>query len=322
MPFLSVVASRFRLWHPRYWLVWLGMLCAAMLAQLPFRWQLCMGRLLGRLLYRIMTRRRHIAERNLELCFPQWSLSQRDAMVKKHFESNGMAVFESGMAWFMPRWRLRNRFVFKGIEHWRAIQTTTPDAVETQSMPRQGALVMAIHFATLEITNVAINRLFDLSMSYRPHNNPVYNYVQKRGRERHNPRSRAVNRNDIRGMLRALKQGHWLWYAADQDYGPNVSEFVPFFGIDAAMVAAPPRLATIANVPVVGITYRRLDDYSGYEITFLPPFSNMPSGDNLQDLRVLNQHFERCIRDNIAEYLWVHRRFKTRRQGTQSVYQR
>lgn len=303
--------------HPRYWLTWVGLLCSALLAQLPFRLQMMLGKYLGRGLYHLMATRRHVAQRNIALCFPDWSEEKREALVKEHFETNGITVFETGIAWFMPYWRLRKRFVVKGVEHWQAIQQS--GGTEGK---QQGALIMAMHFNTLEITNVAINRLFDMSMSYRPHNNPVYDRVQQYGRERHNPRSKTVDRGDVRGMVRAMKQGDWLWYAADQDYGPRVSEFVPWFGVNAAMVSAPPRLAAMASVPIVGMTYRRLAGYSGYEIRFLPAFDALPSGDNQADLQRLNTHFEHCIRENPAEYLWVHRRFKTRPEGEPSVYDR
>lgn len=291
------------------------MLLLFLVAQLPFRFQLFLGRILGRILFNFMEKRRYVTELNLELCFPEKSQEERNVLARKHFETNGMALFETGMAWFMPYWRLRKRFHIKGEENWRTLQ-------EEGGIKGGGALIMAVHFNTLEITNVAINRLFDMSMSYRPHNNPVYDFIQRRGRERHNKNSSAVNRNDVRGMVKAMKSGEWLWYAADQDYGPKVSTFVPWFGIDAAMVAAPPRLAAMAEVPVVAMTYRRLDDYSGYEIEFLPAFENFPSDDLNTDLLQLNQHYENAIRKNITEYLWVHRRFKTRPEGQQSLYEK
>lgn len=299
--------------HPRYWLTWCYMLLLFLLAQLPFRWQMLMGQGLGRVLYRLLSTRRYVAERNIELCFPEWDKAQRDALVKKHFETNGITLFETGMAWFMPYWRLRKRFTIKGESYWRDLQ-------QGSETGNKGALIMAVHFNTLEITNVAINRLFNMSMSYRPHNNPVYDVVQRYGRERHNSQSEAVSRNDVRGMVRAMKEGGWLWYAADQDYGPKVSEFVPFFGIEAAMVSAPPRLAAMAGVPIVGISYRRTDGYRGYEIEFMPAFESIPSGDKQVDLAELSQHYERCIRNNPEEYLWVHRRFKTRPEGQEKLY--
>lgn len=308
--------SLMTLLHPRYWLTWIYMAFLFLLAQLPFRLQMWMGKYLGRALYHCLSTRRYVAERNIELCFPELGETERQELVIKHFESNGMTLFETGMAWFMPYWRLRKRFVIKGEENWRAIQALGGKD------SKQGALIMAVHFNTLEITNVAINRLFNMSMSYRPHNNPVYDFIQRHGRERHNRESTAVSRNDVRGMVRAMKRGDWLWYAADQDYGAKVSEFVPWFGVDAAMVSAPPRLAAMANVPIVGITYRRLADFSGYEITFMPAFEGIPSNDLQHDLEALSQHYERCIRSNPSEYLWVHRRFKTRPNGQQSLYEK
>ncbi|ODS24256.1 hypothetical protein AB835_04295 [Candidatus Endobugula sertula] len=305
----------FSLLYPRYWLTWVWMMLLFLLAQLPFRLQMVLGQCLGRLLYHSLKTRRYVAERNIDLCFPEWSNKKKQTLVKKHFETNGIALFETGMAWFMPYWRLRKRFVIKGEQHWRSIQQ------QGSSGHLQGALIIAMHFNTLEITNVAINRLFDMSMSYRPHNNPVYDFIQRRGRERHNSNSEVIHRNNVRGMVKAMKKGAWLWYAADQDYGPKVSQFVPWFGVSAATVAAPPRLAAISEVPVVAITYRRLPDYSGYEICFLPAFEHFPSEDSNKDLNRLNQHFEHCIRENPEEYLWVHRRFKTRPQGEETLYE-
>jgi len=294
------------------------MLLLFLVAQLPFSWQMRLGRLLGRLLFRLMKTRRYIAERNIELCFPEYTAAQRHALVLRHFETNGMTLFETGMAWFMPYWRLRKRFVVKGQAHWQAIQ----NALYQDRYQGKGALIIAMHFNTLEITNVAINRLFTMSMSYRPHNNPVYDFVQRRGRERHNPHSVAVDRGNVRGMIKAMKQGAWMWYAADQDYGPKVSEFIPWFGIPAATVSAPPRLAAMADVPVVAMTYRRLPNDQGYEICFKPAWDDFPSGDKYVDLQRLNDYFEQAIRENPEEYLWVHRRFKTRPPGREKLYSR
>ena len=299
----------FKLLHPRYWLVWCGLGCMVLLAQLPFRWQMISGVWLGRLMYRLAHRRRQICERNIELCFPEWSDIEREDFVRRHFETMGVTVFEMGMSWFMPYSRLEKRFEIQGLEHWQALKAEG-----------KGALVIGMHFNTLEIANGPVNRLFNLYMTYRPHNNPAYDFVQCLGRERHNPNAGMVDRRDVRGMVKVLKQGDWLWYVPDQDYGIKVSEFVPFFGIDAATVAATPRLLRMAKVPAVGITFKRKADLSGYVITLLPPFDHLPSGDDNADLLRLNQHFESCIRENPIDYLWTHRRFKTRPKGESSLY--
>lgn len=295
--------------HPRYWLTWFGLGLMALIAQLPYSLQILMGKGLGLLALRFGKARRHIAERNLELCFPETTDLERAKLLRDHFITNGITFFEMGMAWFKPYSFLRKRFVVKGVEHWERLRSEG-----------KGALIIGLHFNTLEIANVPVSRLFDLSTSYRAHNNPVFDYVQHHRRERNNPRSKSVNRYDMRGMIKVLKQGDWLWYAPDQDYGRKVSEFVPWFGIPAATLAATPRLLKVAKVPAVGLKYRRLEGYKGYEIEFLPIIEGLPSGDDYQDLIRLNQFAESCVRDNIAEYNWVHRRFKTRPEGEPDLY--
>ncbi len=281
----------------------------ALLAQLPFRWQMWLGVRLGRLSYYLAKRRRHIARRNLQLCFPEKTDAERQRLLKQHFETNGITLFEMGMSWFTPYRRLHKRFAIKGKHHW--------DAIKAKG---SGALVIGSHFNSLEIINGPVNRLFNVYMTYRPHDNPVYNYIQCRGRERHNTQAAMVDRGDIRTMVKVLKQGDWLWYLPDQDYGPQVSRFIPWFGIPAATVAATPRLLRMAGVSAVAMRFGRKPDYSGYDIEFLPAFAALPSGDDAQDLHCLNQHIEDCVRRNPQEYLWVHRRFKTRPPGEAGVY--
>ena len=295
--------------HPKYWLIWIAFGALALLAQLPFTWQMWMGRKLGRLLYRLATRRRGIAERNVELCFPEYTVEERQDLILRHFESNGLIVFEMGMAWFMPYWRLRKRFVVKGREHWEALQHKN-----------QGALVVGLHMATLEMASAGINRLFTLSVSYRPHSNAAYDYIQYRGRSRHNSKAKYIARQDMRGMVRTLKKGGLLWYAPDQDSGAKVSQFAPYFAIETATLAMTPKLLKMAKVPALTLMYHRLPDFSGYVLDFGGLLEGVPSGDDLADLTVLNQHIEACVRAQPEEYWWVHRRFKTRPQGQASFY--
>ena len=228
--------------HPRYWLTWFSFLLLAAVAQLPYRWQVILGKKLGLLMLCFAKRRRKIAEKNLRLCFPQMEDDARQQLLKRNFEIYGLTVFETGMAWFMPSSRLQALFVVKGKQQWEKLRG-------------QGALVIGMHFPTLEICNVAINRLFDLNLIYKPHKNPVYNYVQGVCRSRHNPNSTVLPKDDIRAIVKTLKSGQWVWYAPDQDYGRQYSEFVPWFGIPTSTVSATPRLASMSKVPVAAVTH-------------------------------------------------------------------
>lgn len=295
--------------HPRYTLTWLSVGMMVLVAQLPFSWQIAMGRFVGWLAYYCAPARKHIARRNIELCFPEKSAKEREQLVRDHFISNGITLLEMGMAWFMPHSRLLPRYVFKGKEHW--------DRLKEEG---KGALVIGLHFNSLEIANVPVSRAFNMHTSYRAHNNPVFNLIQHRGRERNNPDAISVDRYDIRGMLKVLKSGGWLWYAPDQDYGRKVSEFVDWFGIPTATLAATPRMLKMAKVKAIGVVHRRLPGFKGYEVEFKPAIEGLPSGDDYQDLVTLNRYIEACVRDNPVEYLWVHRRFKTRPPNMPKLY--
>lgn len=103
-----------------------------------------------------------------------------------------------------------------------------------------------------------------------------------------------------------------MWYAPDQDYGKDHSVFVPFFGIPAATITATARIARLAGAQVVPHTVTRLPGYQGYEITLHPPIENFPSGDEAADAALINSVIEHHVRKNPGQYLWAHRRFKTR----------
>lgn len=293
--------------HPRYWPTWLLIGCWWLIAQLPFRWQLLMGRALGRAVYHLAGRRREIARRNIELCFPQLSTAERERLVRDNINSTSIALFETGMAWFWPTWRLRRLYSISGLEH-------------LQQAEGQGVLLMAFHFTTLDIGAAFVSLSASIDGMYRPHNNPVYDYIQRRGRERHRPESDAVPRDDLREMLRRLKQGRAVWYAPDQDYGKGQSVFVPFFGINAATITATAKFAKLGKAKVVPFVQYRRADGSGYDVRILPAWENFPTGDDLADARRVNALAEDCIRPHPEQYLWTHRRFKTRPDGEASLY--
>ncbi len=298
---------RATLLHPRYWFTWLMFGFWWLLAQLPYRSQLWLGRGLGKLLYRAAVRRTAIARRNIELCFPELTGAQREQLVRDNITSTAIAFFETGMAWFWPTERLRKLVTVTGLEH-------------LQELEGQGALLMAFHFTTLDIGGAFVNMNASIDAMYRPHKNPVYDYVQRRGRERHSQQTDVVTRDDVRGMVRKLKQGRVIWYAPDQDYGKGQSVFVPFFGVPAATVTATSKFVQLGKAKVIPFAQYRLADGSGYRVEILPPWENFPTGDEVADARRICEQAEIFIQRAPEQYLWSHRRFKTRPPGEPSVY--
>lgn len=295
--------------HPRYWLLWLGLALLWLLTQLPYVFLLALGRGLGRIILYLAGSRRHIVRRNLELCFPHLSEPEREQLLRENFASMGIAFFEMAMSWWWPKKRLSKLLKVEGLEHLQAAQEQN-----------QGVILMAIHFTTLEIGAALLGQRHTIDGMYRAHNNPVFDYVQRRGRERHNADSRAIEREDVRGMLKVLRQGRAIWYAPDQDYGPKQSLFVPLFGVPAATVTATSKFAKLGRAQVIPMTQTRLPHAQGYLIKIEPALSNFPGASDEEDCLRLNQWVEQAISQQPEQYLWAHRRFKTRPEGEAKLY--
>jgi len=308
-----MAAPRFRpaFLHPRYWLMWLGFCLLWLLTQLPYGVLLKLGRGLGALSYRLAHGRRRIVQRNLQLCFPELNADARERLAKENFASTGIAVFEMAISWFWPLARLRKLGFIEGLEHLQQAQQAG-----------QGVILMAAHFTTLEIGAALLGGQHSIDGMYRTHDNPLFDWLQRKGRERHNADSLAVDREDVRGALRLLRQGRALWYAPDQDYGLKHSLFVPLFGVNAATVTATSSFARLGKARVLPFTQERLADGRGYRLVVHPPFTDFPGESEAMDCLRINQWLEQAIRAHPEQYLWAHRRFKTRPEGEPSLYKK
>lgn len=300
-----------RFLHPRFWLLWLGLGLLWLIVQLPFRVLLVLGAGLGRVMYWLAADRKYIASRNLELCFPELTEAQRTRLLKENFASTGIAFFEMAMSWWWSRQRLEKLARIEGLEHLQDAQAKG-----------EGVILMAIHFTTLEIGAALLGQQHTIDGMYREHRNPLFDFVQRRGRERHNLDSLAVEREDVRGMLKLLRAGRAIWYAPDQDYGAKQSIFVPLFGIPAATVTATSKFAKLGRARVVPFTQRRLADGSGYRLVIHPPLEDFPGESDEVDCLRINQWVERAITECPAQYLWAHRRFKSRPPGEPRLYKK
>lgn len=302
---------RFRLafLHPRYWLLWLGLGVLWLIVQLPYCVLLRLGRAIGWVILHVSASRRHIAMRNLELCFPQWSEAERKRVLRENFASNGIALIEMAMSWWWPKSRLSRLAHIEGIEHLQRAQ-----------QEGKGVILMALHFTTLEIGAALLGQRHTIDGMYREHKNAVFDYVQRKGRERHNLDATAIEREDVRAMLKVLRGGRAIWYAPDQDYGAKQSIFVPLFGIQAATVTATTKFARLGRALVMPFTQERLADGAGYRLVIHPPLEDFPGETEEADCLRINQWVEKEVSKLPEQYLWAHRRFKTRPAGEPKLY--
>jgi KDO2-lipid IV(A) lauroyltransferase len=291
----------------RYWPTWSGIAVLWCLSHLSYAWQLTIGRRIGIIFHRFSRRRRSIAAVNLSLCFPEWSASKHEKIVAEQFVSMGIGVMEMAMSWWAPGRRIKKLARVDGLQHLQA------------ALDRgKGVILLSAHFTTLEMGGRLLALHSPFHVMYREHKNAAFDRVMKSARIKHF--GKAIPRGDLRGVLRSLQDNIPVWYAPDQDYGREQSLFVPFFGIPAASITATSRLARISGAVVVPFFQTRLPDARGYQLTLYPPLENFPGESVEEDTRRINRIIEARIREKPEQYLWVHRRFKTRPEGEPDVY--
>lgn len=295
--------------HPRYWVIWSMAAVLRLIVLLPYSGRVAVGNFVGFAFYRLMGRRSHVARTNLELCFPKMSAAQRESLLKAHFNALGVAFVEMGAAWWVSDRRLDGLAEIQGLEHLKA-------ALEKG----KGAILLSAHFVFLEIGLRLFSRVMPCYMIYRPNRNALLDRIIQRGRTRHP--GEMISRDDARSLLRALKRNHPVWYPPDMDHGRRNSVFADFFGQPAATVKATARYAKMSGSPVIPFYFFRKRGFGGYKIVLLPPLEDFPSGDELKDARRVNAVLEAEIRKHPEQYLWAHRRFKTRPDPNEDVYRR
>ena len=296
-----------RYWQPRFWPTWLGIVLLRLSCFLPYRWQLGLGKSLGRLGHRLSAKRRAIARRNIELCFPALSPAERDKLVYEHFEAMGASIMEFALGRWSSIEKLREISTVTGIEN---VQQALDDGYNV--------ILLSAHFTTLEISGRVFSEYvppFDIV--YRPLRNPLLTELIASGREVSG--RKAIQKNDIKSMVRSLREGVPVWYAPDQAYHLKQSALLPFFDVPAMTNTATTTLARLGKAVAVPFLPRRLPE-GGYELTLLPPIEGIPSDDPADDTRkylaVLEDHIRKCP----EQYYWVHRRFKNRPEPLPDAY--
>lgn len=287
---------------PKYWPTWMLLSMMWTVAHVPFPLQMRIGQALGRLSYLLAHHRRHICEVNLKLCFPELTEAERQQLVKQTFIANGMGLIEVAICWYRNIEDYRDRLTVTGLEN-----------LEKARAKGKGVLLLCAHFSTLELGGCLTNMVSPMDVTYRPNKNALFQAAMLKGRKRHFPQ--VLEREDVRGAMRSLKEGRTLWYAPDQDYGARHSVFVPFFGNEAATITATSRFARFNNSAVLFYRHYRNADNSGYHLEFGPELVDFPSDDDVADARRINALVEDAIRKLPDQYLWLHKRFKTQAAG-------
>ena len=300
---------RIALLSPLHWPAWIGLGLLWLLSRLPYPALMRTGRALGWAIARIPGSRRRIAARNIELCFPELDKQARKELLEDSLRDVGLMLVEFALAWMGTRKAiLRVPARIEGLEHLAAAQAEG-----------RGVLLTGAHFSHLELAGRLLVEQGGVKLAgmYRKHGDAAFEWVIRRARQRYADTMSV--KNELRASVRSMREGGFIWYAPDQDMRGKDTLFVPFFGIPAATLTATHHLARLSGARVIPFFHRRLEE-GGYVLRLEAPLADFPSADVAGDTARVNAAIERMAREAPTQYLWIHRRFKSRPQGEAAVY--
>lgn len=297
------------LWRAKYWLSWLGIFILWCVAKRSYCWQYKWGGKLGRFAGKLLSSRRKIAYINIRKCFPELSEQQVEQMTTESFAWLGRGVFSAAMAWWAKPEKLRHLIGnVKGTEYLQAAFNK-----------KKGVILLSAHFAADEIGAHLLTMVLQkkLSVMHRSQSNVVFEHMLQKRRLKY--MDQVIIRDNIRAMIKCLKQNGGVYYLPDQNFEREHSVFVPFMGVNTLTLTATSRFAKINGCSVVPVFCYQTK--TGFDIEFQPALTDFPSGDDATDATRTNAIFEKAIRRHPAQYMWLHRRFKIRPEGEKSFYE-
>ena len=277
-----------------------------LLAILPLSWVRGLGWLLGSLLFYVIRSRRRIAEINLTLCFPEHSRQQIRRLARKNFIYFMQALLDRGWLWHGSSAVTLRRLKITG-------------AVE-QLQNNEPVVLFVPHFVGLDAGNTAFTQQIPrklITIYTNQANKTIDAWILQRRARFGNVRlfGRIAG---VKEIVAALRSGEMLGILPDMDFGPEESIVVPFYGIPTYTVPSLHRFTRLGKAKLVPVL-NKITKY-GYEVNILPAWENFPTDNMEADTARMNKELETYIATMPAQYFWVHKRFKNRPPGEQSVY--
>jgi len=272
---------------------------------LPLPMQAMLGRALGRALFLLVRERRQVTRTNLRLCFPTMPEAEREALARRHFEAFGRSFIERGLLWWADAARIRSLVKVVGEEHFAAAAN-------------RPVILLAPHFVALDTGWTWFTLHRPMASIYSKQKNPAFNRALFGGRMRFNHPLLLSRQEGPRQIVKAMKTGRLFYYLPDMDYGRRDSIFVPFFGFPTATITGLSRLAAMTDAMVLPVITRMEGDH--YRLEIGAAWENFPTADAEADTRRMNAFIEAEIARSPEQYLWMHKRFKTRPEGEKGVY--
>ncbi|SFV86535.1 Lipid A biosynthesis lauroyl acyltransferase [hydrothermal vent metagenome] len=292
-------------YHPKFIPTWILISLMKLGSKFSFKIQVATGKVIGRILYRILSKFRRIALVNISKCFPNKSQTEVEQLAKQNFESIGIAFFESANCFYLDGVKLRERYSINNAH-----------ILEEALAQKKNVILLVGHFTTMMLAGRILLQHFEFADVYRPQNNALFDAEMTKQFIKHG--STMVKAKDSRTLVKTLKSGLPIWYAPDQDLGVKNSVFAPFFGVQTATITATEKLAKLDNTIVIPLSFSRKK--TGYELKFSHALVTYPSANAKKNATTTNQILESQILQAPEQYLWIHRRFKSRPEGEGSFY--
>lgn len=289
--------------HPRYWLTWFGLGILRCIIFLPFSVQQRIGLILGKLLSPFLKRRRHNAEVNIALCFPELNKTEQTQLVDCNMINTILGVIETGFSWWASDKDILKRCKIEGLE-----------LLEQAKNEGRGVLLIGAHYTTLDLAGRVIGLHTDLDITYKSQNNKAFDFCINQSRKR--SFTHLIEKNAMRNMVKNLKKQRVVWYAPDQDFGRQGSVFVPFFHHPAATLTTVGKLLQVTQAKPLFYSHFRIDNNGKpyYLAKIHDPFQDGFNDDDVHNATLLNTAIANVIREHPEQYLWVHERFRTQPQ--------
>jgi len=292
--------------HPRYWGTWIGIGFMFLISLLPYKAKMRLGTLLGKLMYKQGGSRLQITQANINACFPELNEQDKEELVRQSFIANMKGLVETTIAWWGNHQPILDKLEVHGLEYLKEAEARG-----------KGVILVGGHFSIMDLAGPMVNSVFKFSYMYRPNDNPLFDAAIERHRLRY--RHEKFSKHELKDMVEFVKDGNTVWYGYDQDFGAQRSVFAPFFGIQTATLKTTMAITRDTQATILMISQLREQD-GIYSIRFSPILENIAEDDDVTAATRLNAQLETFIRIHPEQYLWMHRRFRSRPEGEPAFY--
>ncbi|MGO2234295.1 lauroyl-Kdo(2)-lipid IV(A) myristoyltransferase [Marinomonas sp.] len=294
-----------RFLHPRFWLTWFSVLVSLLIAFFPLRWRDKLASWIAGRLLNTKSRALKRARVNLEQCFPDKTLEEREALLKRSFQTAAQYFIAYGELIVRSKRHCENRCVIFGEEHLFPLLKSD-----------QNVIALVPHCWAIDYAGVMLTAKGHKTVAMiRTQKNPIFNWLIHLQRVRYGARVYCRSAG-IKPFMKSIKEGYLGYYLPDEDLGAQNSVFTPFFASNKATMKGLGRLASLTDAKVVPMLPAYNAELGKYELFISPPLENFPSGSEETDALIMNQALEAMISKHPEQYMWVLNLLRTRPDGS------